>query len=142
MAGAALAKVAVAPLAIGLILAAGGAAAAAPAVRAEISGSGPVTTHRHLYLTEADNGRTLMIPRGVEVSVGLNSDGPSGIWAVPVSSDTDVLQPRPSSASQDGSAEAVFLTGQPGTSQVIATESWAPGEVLTVFTVDIIVIND
>ncbi|MFI8928855.1 hypothetical protein ACIG3E_14410 [Streptomyces sp. NPDC053474] len=105
-------KYAAVPLAVGLALAAASPAAASPAAAAT-----------RVTLTNADDGRNVILDLGDDVEVRLSSYRANGLtytWSIPVSSVPLVLRRTSGSTTPNGGAQAVFHAESPGVSTITA----------------------
>ncbi|MCF2526127.1 hypothetical protein [Yinghuangia soli] len=74
-------------------------------------------------LTNADSGKTVLVPVGDTVKVTLTPKQAQGLkwtWRVPSASDSGVLERTAGSTSPNGGATAVFKVQEPGTSAITA----------------------
>jgi hypothetical protein len=75
-----------------------------------------------VVVTEADSGRTITLAPGATLRVELHGS-PGYAWTAPASGDPKVLAPMKSGADPaTGNATGVFEAGQPGQTEVSATQ--------------------
>lgn len=110
------------PLAVGLALATGAAAVPAAA-------QSHLPTAQRVVLTNADNGRSLVLAAGDDVDVrltGFRSQGLNYTWSVPQSSAPDVLRRTAGGTTPTGSANGVLHAEHLGTTTITATRHCRP----------------
>ncbi|MFI6054615.1 hypothetical protein ACIBCO_31570 [Streptomyces violascens] len=116
------------PLALGLASAVGSAAAPATAQPHLPSAHHAVAANR-VVLTNADDGRPVVLAVGDDVEVrltGSRSQGLNYAWSVPQAGDSGVLRRTAGGTTPTGGASAVFHAEKPGVVMIGSTRSCRP----------------